>query len=303
MSNYLGMLQEDPENIEIFEGILDLLTHPDPAAMGENPVRLVEAARVAHERRRELGATAWLLEIQTHLAQEDPDLQAALWKELGRIRQEELLNYATARDAYEQALALRPGDEDVQDAIEHIDRASEKWRQIADRFRQEASSASDASLKSSLLLRAASLVWQYETSEKDRDSESDALFAEARAADLSDTRASRLHVLTLRARGLWGECAKVLLSTAQTTRSRDEKRNCFVKAARIQIRHLEQEEQGARSYLQVLALLPSHEEALRYLVEYYTERELWDDLVTLYEEALRSRQKVENEVGILMQLA
>src|SRR5688500_7715895 len=123
VSNYLGMLQEDPDDATALEGLRAAISGEDP----QRAVRLLEAARQGHQPRGELRASAALIELETQLVQGDPDLEAALWKELGRLRHEDLLDDAGALEAFRQALARRPGDEEVQDAIESITAAGNNW--------------------------------------------------------------------------------------------------------------------------------------------------------------------------------
>ena len=66
-------------------------------------------------------------------------------------------------------------------ALEEIEQATEKWRPIADRFIEEASDASDAGLKASMLTRAAMLIWQHQG--KGKTKEVDKLFKQALKAD------------------------------------------------------------------------------------------------------------------------
>ncbi len=301
VSNYLGMLQDDPDDAESFASLREALDSGDRERIGEAPLRLLEAARHGHERRGELQAVAWLIELEADfLSEDDPTFRGALYKELGRLRHEELLDDAGALEAYGRARELRSGDSEVETAIEEIEQAAEKWRQIADRFIEEAADASDATLKTSMLTRAAGLVWQYRQKGKAR--ETDKLFKQALKADPASTRAARLYCLTLRARNRFKDVARVLATTAEAARSRDDKLNLFIQAARVYLRQLDDRDQAAGAYRRVLDFAPGHEEALRFLVEYFTEREQWDDLVALYEDALRSRQKLESEQGILLQI-
>lgn len=301
VSNYLGMLQDDPDDAESFRGLREALESGDWERIGEEPLRLLEAARHGHERRGELQAVAWLIELEADfLSEDDPVFRGALYKELGRLRHEELLDDEGALEAYRRSQELRPGDPEVEMAIEEIEQAAEKWRQIADRFIEEAADASDATLKTSMLTRAASLVWQYRPKGKAR--EADKLFKQALKADPASTRAARLYCITLRARERFKDVAQVLMTTAEAARSRDDKLNLFVQAARVYVRQLDDRDQAAAAYRRVLDFAPGHEEALRFLVEYFTEREQWDDLVALYEDALRSRQQLESEQGILLQI-
>ena len=300
VSNYLAMLQDDPENRESFEGLRDALASGDPARVGDQPMRLLEAARHQHEKHGETQAVAWLIELECLHDDDDPRFQSALYKELGRLKHEELLDDAGALEAYRKALELKPGDEDVEIAIEEIEQAAEKWRAIADRFIEEASDASDASLKASMLARAASLVWQYR--KKGRAKEVDKLFKRALSADPSSTRAARLYCVTLRDRGRFKDVATVLKGAADATRGRDDKLILYLHAARVFLHQLEEKESAADCYARVLDFVPGHEEALTFLVAHFTEQEEWDHLVAVYEDALRSRQKLESEQGILLQI-
>ncbi|MFP4311280.1 MAG: tetratricopeptide repeat protein, partial [Nitriliruptoraceae bacterium] len=58
----------------------------------------------------------------------------------------------------------------------------------------------------------------------------------------------------------------------------------------------------AACYERVLDFKPGHAEAMSHLVAHFTEQEDWDHLVALYEDALRSRSKLEDETGALLQL-
>lgn len=300
VSNYLGMLQDDPDDETSFQALADVLAEGDPKVVGEQPLRLMEAARARHERHGELQAVAWLIQLEAGISDDDPQFKAALLKELGRIRHEELLDDEGAVAAYRQALELKPGDEEVEVALEEIEQTGEKWRPIADRFIEEASDASDAGLKASMLARAGTLLWQHQ--KKGRNKAVDKLFREALQADPASTRAARLYCHILRGRGRWKDVADVLKRTADAARNRDEKLNLYVQAARAFARRLEDRDAAAGCYERVLDFAPGHEEALHFLVEFFTEREEWERLVALYEDALRSRQKLESEQGILLQI-
>ncbi|MAQ13170.1 MAG: hypothetical protein CMN30_00015 [Sandaracinus sp.] len=300
VANYLGQLRDDPEDQEAFRGLAATLDSGDTSLIGEQPLRLLEAARHGHERRGELRTVAWLIQLETGLTDDDPGFQAVLYKELGRLRQEELLDSEGAIEAYRSALELKPEDEEVEMALEEIEQATEKWRPIADRFIEEASDASDAGLKASMLTRAAMLIWQHQG--KGKTKEVDKLFKQALKADPAATRAARLYCVILKERDKWKDVAHVLSRTADAARGRDDKLNLYIQAARVYAKQLENPESAASCYQRALDFAPGHEEALRFLVEYFTERELWDELVSLYEEALRSRQQLESEQGILLQI-
>lgn len=300
VSRYLGLLRDEPEDRAAVDGLREALASGEPERTGEQPDRLIEAARHGHERRGELQAVAWLIEVELEGSDSDPRFRAALLRELGRLAHDELLDDGKALEAFRKAHELDPSNEEVELAIEEIEHAAEKWRAIADRFLEESKDASDPALKASLAARAGGLVWQYRP--KGKNKEVDKIFSQALKADPSSVRAARLHALTLKARGKWADAATTLRTTAEVARNRDEKLNLHVEAGRIFARRCDDADAAAGCYERVLDLAPGHEEALRFLVDYFTTRESWERLVSLYEDALRSRQKLESERGILLQL-
>jgi golgin subfamily B member 1 len=300
LSNHLGMLQNNPDSQEAREGLREALASGDAERIGQDPLRLLEAARAAHERRGEMRAAAWLIELEAEVVDDDAAFRAALYKELGRLRREELLDDPGAKEAYGKALELLAEDDDAEEAIEQLDQTAGNWRQIADRFVEEAEAASDATLKTSLLTRAAAIVWQYK--KKGKQKEADKLFKAALASDPGDARAVRLYCETLKPRDKWDEVARVLAAGAENASNRDDRLHLSLHAGRVLAHKVGDKDRAATCFERVNDFAPGQEEALEFLVEYFTEREQWDHLVALYEDALRARQKLESEQGILLQL-
>jgi tetratricopeptide (TPR) repeat protein len=296
----LGLLQEDPDNADALRDLRAALESRDPARTGPEPARLISAARRAHQDRAETWTAAQLLEIEASLASGDPDREAVLQKELGRMWREELLDDDLARLAYERAHALRPGDDEIAEAIEQLGSAEKSWKDIAKRFVDEAEEASDATLRTSLLVSAGTLVWKYK--KKGRDKDVDRLFKEALESDPGDPRANRLYEQILRSREQWEDLSKMLLTAAEKTKSRDDRVLFYLSAARLLAKKLESPERAAACFERVLDFAPGHPQGMRFLAEYFTQREQWDHLVALYDDALRGRQKLESEQGILLQI-
>ncbi|MGB5416211.1 MAG: hypothetical protein WBN01_16345, partial [Polyangiales bacterium] len=183
LTKYLGLLLEDPYDTELVDGLRELLKSPNPANDDQDPLRLLEAARGGHERRGEFLAASWLMELETELVADDPDFQKVLVKELGRVRRDELMDDRGALVAYQKLGGLESDDPEVAQAVDQIQQVEEKWAEVARRFVEEAREAVDPRLKTSLLTRAASLMWQY--GGESTVEEADAIFDEALAADPS----------------------------------------------------------------------------------------------------------------------
>ena len=150
LSNYLGLLRDDPYDASALEGLAELARTRDAARLGEDPVRLLELARQTHEARGEAIAVARLLEVEAQLVVDDQGFEASLWKELGRVRAEQLLDPEAALAAYERAHELRADDAEVEDAIKRLKQAESSWGKTVKRFVEEAEATEDLSLKSSL---------------------------------------------------------------------------------------------------------------------------------------------------------
>ncbi|MBW2381276.1 MAG: hypothetical protein JRG70_17310, partial [Deltaproteobacteria bacterium] len=301
VATYLGRLLEDPYDTQLVEGLRELLNSPEPANDGQDSLRLLEAARGGHERRGEFLAASWLMELEAELVGDDPEFRKVLVKELGRVRRDELMDDQGALVAYDRLGGSESDDPEVAQAVDQIQQVEEKWAELARRFIEEARDAADPRLKTSLLTRAASLMWQYggDTTVE----ETDAIFDEALAADPSHMPTARQYALSLRARGRWQDVVSVFVRAAKAARTREEKASAWLQAARVLRRSLEDAEGAADAYRKVLKFLPSDEEALSALVQHFTDLEAWDDLAAMYESALRSRQKLEAEKGMLLQLA
>lgn len=300
LSNHLGLLQDDPDDVKARDALLLAFAGGDKSVLGDDPLRMLEAARQAHEARGESSAAALLLELEIPLVASDPDRAAQKWKALARLRHDDLLDDEGARAAYEKARALRPGDSEIAEAIEQIAQTEQSWKDIAKRFLDEAESASDATLKTTLLVRAASLIWQHK--KRGREKDVDKIFKEALAADPSSVRAATLYELTLRQRERWEDAAQVLLDAAEHGRNRDEKLWLYVRAARIFARKLDAKPRAAACYERVLDYSPGHAEGMSFLVKYFTDNEQWDLLVALYEDSLKGRLRPDQEEGTLLQI-
>src|ERR1700693_3102609 len=93
----LGLLQDDPDHGQAWQQ-LRAEVEGEPGMTPEELGKLLESARRAHESRRETDAAAHMLAIETVAARGGPR-EAELVAELARVRDEELLDDAGAREA------------------------------------------------------------------------------------------------------------------------------------------------------------------------------------------------------------
>src|SRR6202042_3863416 len=137
----LGLLQDDPDHSQAWQQLKGEV-EGDPGMTPDELGKLLEAARRAHESRRETEAVGRMLAIEASAARGGPR-ESDLVAELARVRDEDLLDDSGAREAYEMLTALRPGDASAAEAVERADAKRSKWKDLVERYAQEAESATD----------------------------------------------------------------------------------------------------------------------------------------------------------------
>ncbi|HEY8077097.1 MAG TPA: tetratricopeptide repeat protein, partial [Labilithrix sp.] len=340
--NALGILQDEPDNEQAWSDLREALGFTagdatiDPGDLGANDLAtLLEAARKAHEMRREYEAVADLLEIEAALA--TGEREAALVAELARVRDDVLLDDAAASKAYRRLLALRPNDTAAAEALERSEQKRAKWKELAQRYYTESKTAGDASFKSSLLVSAAEIAYRYGRPEAEAQTAADdesspksvrskkkkkekppakpsartellekivGLLRSAIELDQKNRRAVTLLERILRDETRWEELAGVLEAFAAEVSAKDEKLAALVRLARVAKKKLKDLQKTIGTYEKVLDLSPGHAEATSALVDYFTEREMWDHLVSLYEGQLSGGGvRAGQELGVILQIA
>src|SRR5258707_9432798 len=149
--NALGLLQDDPDHEQAYLDLKEALSGGQLQGMSNEDARaLLAAARRAHEARREHDAVASLLELEVLLAQGN-GTEVDLLRQLARVSDEDLFDDVRAEQIYGRVLALVPGDETVEEAIESKRAKRAKWNDLMQRYADEAESAKEPRLKASML--------------------------------------------------------------------------------------------------------------------------------------------------------
>jgi golgin subfamily B member 1 len=296
----LGLLQDDPDLENAWNELQDAATSPEPGVGADELTKLLDAARRAHEARREWDAVARLLELQVFLSSGSPD-EVKFQQELARVFEEELLDDAQATQAYERLLTLLPDDLPAQEALERNEAKRERWRELVDRYLSEMEGADDPAFKSSLLLNAAETTWRFGRSEGLEPIVS--YLEQALAVHPRNQRAALLLERIHRMEGKFEEAAKVVESLAIEGRAKDERLAAFLRLGRLASTKLKDTARAARAFEQVLDIQPGQRDAMSYLANYFTQKEEWDYLVALYEDQLRSLSKSGQDVEIYFQIA
>ncbi|HEY1960283.1 MAG TPA: tetratricopeptide repeat protein [Polyangiaceae bacterium] len=307
----LGLLQDDPDHEQAYLDLKEALGSGKPEGMSAEDARaLLASARRAHEARREYDAVASLLELEVLLAQ-GSDAEVDLLRELARVSDEELFDDARAEEVFGRILALVPGDETAEEVLERIRAKRSKWTELVTRYADEAASAAEPRLKSSLLVSASETAYRYGRPATTGKKKIAALQAEivsrlesALEVDPKNRRAGALLERIYREAGKWEPLAALLEKVSTESSVKDEKTAGFLRLARVLAKKIQSPERAVAAYEGVLDLSPGNEEATSFLVDFFTAREMWDHLVSLYEEQLHtSTRHGKEDIGIVLQLA
>jgi tetratricopeptide (TPR) repeat protein len=282
----LGLLQDDSENPQAWADLRDQVLR-DPGMSHGDLAKLLEAARRAHEARREYEAVAEMLAIEAVAASGTPQ-EAELLGELARVLDEELLDDAGALAVYEKLAVLRPGDALAAEAAERSEAKRAKWAELVERYVQEVARAADPAFKSSLLVRAAEVLSRYGRGDPkgnavERGVE---LLREALLLQPHNLRAEILLERVLRDASRWDDLARAIESFATESKQKDEKVAAWVRLARTLAKRLDSSERAAAAYERVIDLAPGQPQATGFLVDHFTSHKMWEHLVALYEEQL-----------------
>jgi tetratricopeptide (TPR) repeat protein len=319
--NLLGQLQDDPDRADAWSKLRAALgVNEEGTALalpkemaGERAeiVALLEKARASHAGRREFEAVAALLDLEAMLAR-GTDAEAELVAQLAAVRDEEVLDDAGARAAYERLLELRPGDVKAEEFIETSDAKRAKWADIVAKYVDEAKAAGDAPFKASMLVGASEVAYRFgrpQLASGKRKKQLPALIdevvsglREAVTIDPKGTRAVKVLERVLRAEERWEDLAALLEQRAESAAARDDRAAGLLRLARVLHRKMNLLDRAQEIYAKVLSLQPGNSEATSALVDVYTHAERWDELVALYEAQLATLGR-DGQAGTILQIA
>jgi tetratricopeptide (TPR) repeat protein len=306
----LGLLQQDAESDQAWSTLRETLANGvtvDGAATSDGTElpqvqSLLAAARTAHANRGEWHAVAALMPLEADLC-DDKHEKIALLMELGRVRQQELLDEPGAMAIYSRVLEIDPEDEIAKAALAESDERRGEWRDMASDFLREANNAPDDAYKAAMLMRSAEMEWRFADEELDEERLL-GMLAQAAEADPKNPGVQRMLERIYRKRGDYRSAELVLERAAKYSEEEPDRVAAALRLARLRKNRLDDGDGAAAAYEQTLAMAPQQTEALEALVEYYSDAENWDKLVQLYERELEHLDLSRPErVGDMLQIA
>jgi tetratricopeptide (TPR) repeat protein len=294
----LADLQSDPELPGAWQSLDDALS--GEGGDRDESLKLLASARQEHLKRREWAAVARLLGTEAKLTNgSDRELERLRLE--AKILRENLLEEGAARRLFERILEIAPQDHEAALALEESRSKRESWRELVNTYLAEAEKAPDDLYRSSMSMRAAEVELRFGAADLDEKRVLERL-QRALALDARNERAAEILELMHRRAGNYEAVADVLETLLEGGETLATRVAAGVRAARVARYRLGDGARTARFYRRVLALAPTHPEALSFLSEHYAGEERWDDLVEVYETSLAGDAGGRERLGDILQV-
>jgi golgin subfamily B member 1 len=294
----LAELQSDPELPGAWQSLGDALPREDVDR--DESLRLLASARQEHLKRREWEAVARLLDAEAKLTN-GSDRELERLRLQAKILRENLLEEAAACRLFERILEIAPQDHEAALALEESRGKRDSWRELVNTYLAEAEKAPDDLYRSSMSMRAAEVELRFGAAAFDKKRVLGRL-ERALALDARNERAAEILELMHRREGNYEAVADVLGTLLEGGETLATRVAAGVRAARVSRYRLLDGARTARFYRRVLALAPTHPEALGFLSEHYAREERWDDLVEVYETSLAGDAGGRERLGDILQI-
>jgi tetratricopeptide (TPR) repeat protein len=243
-----------------------------------------------------------LLEILEPM-EDDASVKADLFLRMGEIFDNEIFNGKRAKRAYEETLRLRQGDAAASEALNKLKALSDGWRDVVERYLQEAQDTEDGGYRSQLNLQVAALYQKFGGKSKDKLKDVLHYLQLALESDSANKQAVRFLRRLLIEKKQWDEVVALYQRLSEIAKSKEDRADALIEQARVLALRMSRAADAAVMYEQALELSPGNKVAMAFLVNHYTETGESDKLIQLYESVLRSRPGREDEVATLLQIA
>jgi tetratricopeptide (TPR) repeat protein len=295
---YLRILETDPTDTHALRALEQSLVASAGAGGGEVKSALASTRRALYERGA-IETAARLLDLELDVADENGE-RASLLLERGQLLVGDMLDDQAAEASFREVLALRPGDEAAQEALDQIEMERGNWRKFVQKNLDEADVSTDRALTTHMYLSVAEFYGRYEPGSPDYET----YLRKALAVDPENRKAAMLLARLLRQGERWEDLLEFLNDRAELV-GKTERVQALLDVAEVAKEKLGRIEVAENSMKKVLAMDPAHPRALRLLADLYQQTEDWSALVMLYTSALKARRdrSDEAELGMLLQVA
>jgi tetratricopeptide (TPR) repeat protein len=288
----LAALEHDPDDAQALAGLVEAArqTAPDTRAIQFASARKLLSGRGRYD------VAIQLFDLQL-AATSELDRQVDLLLEKGMVLDGELLDVPAARQAFEQALVLRPGDAMAAEALGELEIAASNWNKFADKYLNEARASTDRSLATGLYVSAAEAYVRYAPD----PTGAEGYLRKALDIDSKNTKAAFHLGRLLRRAERWDELAQLLDERAELSATTEERVAALLALAELARTQLGDPARSDAAIARALALDPTQPQALRTVADAHMASQNWPALIAAYQAALKARR--DEDLGMVLQIA
>ena len=296
LSTALATLRSDPEDGQAL-ALLAGLQPGDATAAERDAVQVALAAeRAWHNDRENVEPCLRLLDLEIAWAQ-DPIRRATLFVEKARVLHREMCQWEPAHACVNEALEIARNHPAAVEFKRVLEEEEGGWQERADALVAQANEAGDSPAAAPLLAAAGELYLRY----RPLTDEGEALLRRSFALDAHQRRADVLLERLLRRAGRSDQLADHFQRRIEAAGSPQDLAAARAAAGRL-AEQMNRSDQALAHYREALNASPGLERALHGVARIMTARENWAELVTVYEEALRTAKRGLVEGPILIAL-
>lgn len=245
----------------------------------------------------------WKLVLQLYSLElqvtSEPGDQANLYFDMAEVCRDHLDELGDAALCVRNATRLAPDHPRAADFAALIESVQEASLARFEEIVAEAQKARDTRKKVPLLLEAVDVL----LNAAPEDPRNETLLREILDADARNDQARILLEQYYEENQRYEDLVEYLHGRANATPRKADRIGLFQRMAEIADARFEDAEQAVQWHREVLKLDPVEHDSLNYCVDYFSQNELWEDLVRVYEAALRGRHRGGNESAMLVQIA
>ncbi|MEZ4464446.1 MAG: hypothetical protein R3F43_08020 [bacterium] len=258
---------------------------------------LAQARRIyADAGRYDMVLQLWNLEVQSL---DQPRAQADVYLRMADVCRHHLDRRADAVVCVRQALKLVPDHPGAADFMDLLSDVRENRRARVDELIAEAEAARDPRQRSALLVEAAGLWLE----ESPADDAIETLLRQVMERDPRNEPARILLEQFFEVNGHWDRLMVWLDERAEATARKGDRQAIYQQLAEVAEQQLGDEALALQWHRKVLELNPVEPASLNFCVDIYSGTEQWQELVAVYEAAVRVRHRAGDEAPMLVQIA
>jgi tetratricopeptide (TPR) repeat protein len=285
ISTALSTLRLDPEDTKALEALAGI----DPAGLAESAAeelaRALAAERVFHAGANCPDLCRRLLDAEMALAR-NPAVRAGLLVEKARLLRSELGQCAAARDCLTEALVLVPELPAAATMTTEFEAEESKWQDLAEALSKQAAEAGEVPAAAPFFVAEGELLLRH----RSVADEAEALFRRALQLDPQNKRADLALERLLRTAGRQADLTEHLARRIAVAAAPTEKAAAELVAGRLSEKSGNQAE-ALDHYRKALAAFPGDERTFYSLDKLFAGRSDLDELVKIYETALRAAKR------------